>query len=335
MSDRTSDLNRDDREIVGGQPAHMSEPTVTGVTGEPLLTGPTLGDYSDNKAAPTQSPGSRTWRRFRRHKLAMAGAITIAVLVFIAIFANVLAPYDPNEINLLAINQGPSSEHWFGTDNVGRDTLSRAIFGARVSMTVGFFAVAIYLTIAYVLGATAAYVGGKVDTIIMRFTDIIMCFPTFVLTLILVGYLGPSIWNIVFVIGIFGWPGTARMIRSQVLTLRNQEYVQAAQSIGAGRWYILSRHIAPNTLGVMTVAGSLGIAGAILQEAGLSFLGLGVVAPTPSWGVMLNDARDPALLATYPWLWLVPGVLISIAVISSNFVGDGLRDAYDVKGQGD
>lgn len=335
MSDRTSDINSDDGMIVGGNPPTMNEPAVTGVSGEPLLTGPTLGDYTELKSEVIQSPGSRTWRRFRRHKLAMVGAVTIVVMVFIAIFAPWLAPYDPNEINLLAINQAPNSNHWAGTDNVGRDTLSRAIFGARVSMTVGFFSVGIYLFIAFVLGATAGYVGGKVDMVIMRFTDIIMCFPTFVLTLILVGFLGPSIWNIVFVIGIFGWPGAARMIRSQVLTLRNQEYVQAAQSIGAGRGYILRKHIAPNTLGVMTVAGSLGIAGAILQEAGLSFLGLGVVAPTPSWGVMLNDARDPALLATYPWLWLVPGILISIAVISANFIGDGLRDAYDVKGQGD
>ncbi|MCO5216574.1 MAG: ABC transporter permease [Thermomicrobiales bacterium] len=330
MTDRTSSINNDDGTVVGG-----SQPIVPVPGGAPLPTGPTLGDYSEAKSSAIHSPGSRTWRRFRRHKLAMAGAIVILLLVLTAILAPIIAPYDPNAINLMAINQPPSSDHWFGTDAVGRDTLSRAIFGARVSMTVGFFAVAIYLSIAFVLGATAAYVGGKVDTIIMRFTDIIMCFPTFVLTLILVGFLGPSIWNIVFVIGIFGWPGAARMIRSQVLTLRNQEYVQAAQSIGAGRWYILTKHIAPNTLGVMTVAGSLGIAGAILQEAGLSFLGLGVVAPTPSWGVMLNDARDPALLATFPWLWLVPGILISLAVISSNFIGDGLRDAYDVKGHGD
>lgn len=313
---------------------HM-EPTLTGSTNMPLLTGPTLGDYSEAKLTRAQSPGSRTWRRFRRHKLAMGGFIVIGLLVFTAIFAPFIAPYDPNAINLLSINKPPSAEHWLGTDNVGRDTLSRAIFGARVSMTVGFFAVAVYLTIAFILGAAAGYIGGKVDMLIMRFTDIIMCFPTFVLTLILVGFLGPSIWNIVFVIGLFGWPGAARMIRSQVLTLRNQEYVQAAESIGAGRWYTMRKHIAPNTLGVLTVAGSLGIAGAILQEAGLSFLGLGVVAPTPSWGVMLNDAREPALLATYPWLWLVPGILISLAVISANFIGDGLRDAYDVRGRGD
>lgn len=311
------------------------EPAITGSTSQPLLTGPTLGDYSESKMTRVQSPGSRTWRRFRKHKFAMVGAIMIGILVFTAIFAPLLAPYDPNAIDLININKPPSADHPFGTDNVGRDTLSRAIFGARVSMTVGFFSVAVYLTIAFILGAAAGYIGGKTDMLIMRFTDLIMCFPTFVLTLILVGFLGPSIWNIVFVIGLFGWPGAARMIRSQVLTLRNQEYVQAAESIGAGRWYTMRKHIAPNTLGVLTVAGSLGIAGAILQEAGLSFLGLGVVAPTPSWGVMLNDAREPALLATYPWLWLVPGILISLAVISANFIGDGLRDAYDVRGRGD
>jgi peptide/nickel transport system permease protein len=167
----------------------------------------------------------------------------------------------------------------------------------------------------------------------MRFTDIMMCFPTFVLILILVGFVGPSIFNVMLVLGLFGWPDIARLVRGQVLQLRELEFVQAAGAMGAGRWYIMIRHIAPNIVGPLSVAGSLGIAGAILAEAGLSFLGLGVVQPTSSWGSMLNEARNPATLATDIWLWLVPGIAISLAVLASNFIGDGLRDALDVRGR--
>jgi peptide/nickel transport system permease protein len=167
----------------------------------------------------------------------------------------------------------------------------------------------------------------------MRFTEIVMCFPTFVLILILVGMLGPNIGNVMLVLGLFGWPDVARLVRGQVLQVRAQEYVIAAQANGGGTFYILARHIAPNIVGPLTVAGSLGIAGAILAEAGLSFLGLGVVQPSASWGSMLNEARNPAILATQPWLWLAPGLAISLAVLSANFIGDGLRDALDVRGR--
>lgn len=309
--------------------------TISGNYKAELLTGPTLGDYSErNLPESSRSPMGRTLKRFMKHKLALAGAVVLIIMALIAIFAPLLAPYDPNSIDLTVVNQGPSTDHWFGTDLVGRDTLSRAIYGARVSMTVGFLAVAVYLFIGFVLGASAGYIGGLTDTLIMRFTDIMMCFPTFVLTLILVGFLGPSIWNVIFVIGLFGWPSVARLVRGQVLQLRNQEFVQAANAMGAGRWYTMWKHIAPNIIGPMTVAGSLGIAGAILQEAGLSFLGFGVVQPTPSWGAMLNEARNPATLAQNVSLWMVPGFLISLAVLSSNFIGDGLRDAFDVRGTG-
>ena len=301
-----------------------------------LLTGPVKGDYGEKNLPDAKaSPMGRTMRRFMSHKLALVGAVILALMAIAAIFAPILSPYDPNAIDLLSVNQGPTSDHWLGTDGVGRDTLSRAIYGARISMTVGFLSVAMYLFIGFVLGATAGYTGGAVDNFIMRFTDVMMCFPTFVLTLILVGFLGPSVWNIVFVIGLFGWPGVTRLVRGQVLQLRTQEFVQAAEAMGASRWYILWKHLAPNIVGPLTVAGSLGIAGAILQEAGLSFLGFGVVQPTPSWGAMLNEARNPALLAENVWLWMVPGALISLAVLSSNFIGDGLRDAFDVRGKGD
>lgn len=277
------------------------------------------------------SPTRRALRRFRTHRLALIGAIIIAVMVVCAIGAPVIAPDNPNAINLLAISHPPDLQHPLGTDPVGRDILSRIIYGARVSLAVGFVSVAMYLTIGFTLGAIAGYLGGWVDNLIMRFTDVMMCFPTFVLILILVGILGPNIFNVIFVIGLFGWPGVARLIRGQVLQLRELDYVIAVQILGGGRTYMLWRHILPNVISLITVVGTLGIADAILTAAGLSFLGLGVVQPTASWGSMLNDARNPALLASLPWLWLAPGVAISLAVLAINFIGDGLRDAFDVQ----
>lgn len=277
------------------------------------------------------SPGRRTLRRFLSHRLALIGAVILTLMVIGAVAAPLLAPYDPNAINLVNISSPPSFDHLLGTDAVGRDILSRALYGARISLSVGVVAVTIYLTIGFVLGAIAGYSGGLTDSAIMRFTDIMMCFPTFVLILILVGIVGPNITNIMLVIGLFGWPGVARLVRGQVLQLREMDYVLAARAIGGSKRYVMLRHILPNVIGPLTVAASLGIAGAILAEAGLSFLGLGVTQPTPSWGAMLNEARNPAILATEPWLWLTPGILISFAVLAANFIGDGLRDAFDVK----
>lgn len=286
---------------------------------------------SDEPKARSVSPGRRTVKRFFSHRLAMIGAIIIIFLAFCAIFAPLLAPHDPNAIDLRKISQPPSWEHWFGTDKVGRDILSRVLFGARVSLSVGVVAVSIYLSIGFLLGAIAGYAGGFIDSAIMRFTDIMMCFPTFVLILILVGITGPNIFNIMLIIGLFGWPGIARLVRGQVLQLRELDYVLAARALGGDSRYVMFKHILPNVIGPLTVAGSLGIAGAILSEAGLSFLGLGVVAPMSSWGAMLSDARNPSTMATQPWLWITPGLLISLAVLSANFIGDGLRDAFDVK----
>lgn len=277
------------------------------------------------------SPGRRTLRRFLSHRLALVGAVVLVIMAFCAITAPLIAPYDPNQIDLVNISQAPSTEHLLGTDAVGRDILSRALHGARISLSVGVVAVAIYLTIGFVLGSVAGYSGGFTDSAIMRFTDVMMCFPTFVLILILVGIVGPNITNIMLVIGLFGWPGVARLVRGQVLQMREMDYVLAANAMGGSKRYVMVRHILPNVIGPLTVAGSLGIAGAILAEAGLSFLGLGVTQPTPSWGAMLNEARNPATLATEPWLWLTPGILISLAVLAANFIGDGLRDAFDVR----
>ena len=292
---------------------------------------PTVATISAEPQTRALSPGRRTATRFMSHRLAMIGAVILFFMAICAIFAPLLAPYDPNAINLVHISEGPSSVHWFGTDNVGRDILSRVLYGARISLSVGVVAVSIYLTIGFLLGAIAGYAGGLVDTSIMRFTDIMMCFPTFVLILILVGMVGPNIFNIMLVIGLFGWPGIARLVRGQVLQLRELDYVLAARALGGTSKYVMFKHILPNVIGPLTVAGSLGIAGAILAEAGLSFLGLGVVKPMPSWGSMLSDARNPSTMATQPWLWITPGLLISLAVLSANFIGDGLRDAFDVR----
>jgi peptide/nickel transport system permease protein len=277
------------------------------------------------------SPGRRTVKRFLSHRLALIGSVILGILAVCAVTAPLIAPADPNAINLANIAKSPSMDHVLGTDAVGRDILSRALYGARISLSVGIVAVAIYLTIGFVLGAIAGYSGGLTDAFVMRFTDVMMCFPTFVLILILVGMVGPNITNIMLVLGLFGWPGVARLVRGQVLQLREMDYVLAAHALGGSRRYVMIRHILPNVIGPLTVAGSLGIAGAILAEAGLSFLGLGVTQPTPSWGSMLNEARNPAILATQPWLWLTPGILISLAVLSANFIGDGLRDAFDVR----
>lgn len=298
---------------------------------EGVLPG-TAGAVAEVSAA-SQSPSRRTLRRFLRHRLAVLGGAILLVMAVAAILAPLAAPYDPNAIDLTRISQPPSADHWLGTDRVGRDTLSRVIYGARISLSVGIVAVGIYLAIGFLIGATAGYLGGFVDSALMRFTEIVMCFPTFVLILILVGMLGPNIGNVMLVLGLFGWPDVARLVRGQVLQVRAQEFVTAARASGGGTLYILTRHIAPNVVGPLTVAGSLGIAGAILAEAGLSFLGLGVVQPSASWGSMLNEARNPAILATQPWLWLAPGLAISLAVLSANFIGDGLRDALDVRGR--
>ncbi|MFN8511069.1 MAG: oligopeptide ABC transporter permease [Thermomicrobiales bacterium] len=291
---------------------------------------PSLGKVAPGRPI-SQSPGRRTLRRFLTHRLAVLGTTILVVMALCAILAPVIAPAPPNKIDLLHIGQPPSSRNLLGTDAVGRDVLSRLMYGARISLSVGVVAVAIYLVIGFLLGAVAGYLGGWTDTVIMRFTDIVLCFPTFVLILILVGMLGPNIGNVMLVIGLFGWPGVARLVRGQVLQLRTLDYVIAAQMSGGGRFYVLIRHILPNVVAPLIVAGTLGIAGAILTEAGLSFLGLGVVQPTPSWGSMLNEARNPALMAAKPWLWLAPGLAISLAVLASNCIGDGLRDAFDVK----
>lgn len=275
------------------------------------------------------SPRYRFWRRLWRHKLGMLGLIMMLILLLTAVFAPVLAGVDPARTELRERNQPPSADHILGTDAIGRDGWSRLVYGARISLSVGLVAVGIYTSIALVLGSIAGYMGGTVDNVIMRITDIIMCFPTFLLIITAASVLPPNIFNIMVIIGIFGWPGMTRLVRGQFLTLRSRDFVTAAVALGVPPRRIIFRHILPNVLGPVVVAATLGLAGAIMTESSLSFLGLGVQQPTPSWGQTLTTAMQLPTLENLPWRWLPSALAIAFAVLSVNFFGDALRDAFD------
>ena len=267
--------------------------------------------------------------RFLRHRLAVMSLVVFLVLTCTAIFAAALVPYDPNKIDPAVFDKPPSAEHPLGTDQVGRDVLSRVIFGGQVSLSVGIVAVAIFMTIGITLGSLAGYYGGGVDMLISRATDIILSFPSLMLILVLVSLLGPGLQNIMLVLGLLGWPQITRIVRAEFMRLRVEEFITAAQVIGVPTRRIILRHIIPNVMGPILVGATFGVATAILSESGLSFLGLGVQPPTASWGQMLNAAQSLTILEQKPWLWVPPGAMILISVLSINFIGDGLRDALD------
>jgi peptide/nickel transport system permease protein len=268
-------------------------------------------------------------KRFFRHKLAMAGLVVLSTLILMAVLAPAIERYSPIELNLDAMSNAPSSAHWLGTDTTGRDVWSRIVHAGRVSLSVGLVAVSISTLIGVVIGSLSGYAGGTIDLLLMRFTDMVMTFPSLVMIITVASVLGPSIYNTMIVIGILTWPGIARLVRGQFLSFREQQFVLAARSIGVPPIQIMFRHLFPNVISSVTVAATFGMANAILQEASLSFLGLGVQAPTPSWGNMLRDAQTLSILEGMPWLWLAPGIMIALAVLSINFIGDGLRDALD------
>ncbi|WP_462409755.1 oligopeptide ABC transporter permease [Neobacillus sp. Marseille-QA0830] len=269
-------------------------------------------------------------RRFKKHKLAVIGLVVMVVLALMAIFAPLIAPYSPYKVNDV-FSAPPSSAHWLGTDQVGRDILSRLIYAARVSLMVGVGAVAISVSVGTVLGLLAGYYGGKVDMVIMRLTDVFMSFPHLMLILVVVSVVGPSLINIIIVIGILYWTGVARLVRGSVLQVKQLDYVKASVVLGLKTPRILFQHILPNVMAPILVNGTFGIAAAIIIEASLSFLGLGVQPPIASWGNMLTDAQSLTVLSSQPWVWVPPGLLIMITVLSVNFIGDGLRDALDPK----
>ena len=285
-----------------------------------------------HKASPHvkgESLWARAWRRFIRHRLAMAGLLFFGVLVILALLAPYVGRYPPNRIDLRNAFSPPTWEHWLGTDGVGRDVWSRVVYGGRVSIAVGVSAVSISVFIAIFLGSVSAYFGGWADLLIMRVIDIVMSIPPLVLIMALIAIVGPSLRNTILTIGFLGWPGMARLIRGQILALREQEFIMAARASGIPPYRIILRHLLPNAVAPLIVAGTLRMASAILMEAALSFLGIGVPPPTPSWGNMLQEAQTITVLESYPWLWVPPGIAIISCVLSINLIGDGLRDALD------
>ncbi|HVO65445.1 MAG TPA: oligopeptide ABC transporter permease [Syntrophales bacterium] len=267
------------------------------------------------------------WKRFSKNKIALAGSCVVVIMFLISIFAPWLSPYDPNQIDLKLVLSPPSGSHLCGTDQLGRDVLSRMMWGARISLKVGFVATGIAILIGAVLGSVAGYYGRWIDAVIMRFVDIMLCFPTFFLILAVIALLEPSIWNIMIIIGLTGWMGITRLVRADFTSLKERDFVLAARAIGAGDFRIIFIHILPNAMASVLVAATLGVAGAILTESALSFLGIGVQPPTPSWGNILTAGKDNIDIAW--WLSLYPGLAILITVLGYNLLGEGIRDSLD------
>ncbi|USG68261.1 ABC transporter permease [Brevibacillus ruminantium] len=274
-------------------------------------------------------PKNRAWERFKRNRLALISLFVIGGLILLALLAPLIAPYDPAEQNLIDKLKPPSKEHWFGTDELGRDLLSRVLYGARVSLSVGIFAVVFNVVIGIVIGSTAGYYGGKIDGILMRFTDIMLSFPTKFVLIAVVTILKPSLINIIIVLVAFGWMGKARLLRGQILSVKNREFVDAARTIGMSDFRIIFRHILPNSLAPVIVSATLQVGGMILTESTLSFLGLGIQPPMASWGNLLQSAQNLTIMAKAPWYPFIPGFMICLTIMCFNFIGDGLRTAFD------
>ncbi|KFC76073.1 putative ABC transporter permease protein [Bosea sp. LC85] len=269
----------------------------------------------------------RLWRRLSKRKSALVGLAVVLLMVFVAVFAPLLAPYDPTAQSWTAVRKAPSAAHWFGTDEAGRDMLSRIIWGARASLLAGLTSVGIAMAIGVPLGLAAGFLGGLVDGFISRFTDAMLACPFLILAIALAAFLGPSLTNAMLAIGITAMPLFIRLTRGQVLSIKAEEYVEAASAVGNPQWRIAVRHILPNILPQLMVQATLTIAAAIIAEASMSFLGLGLQPPAPSWGSMLNSAQR--FLSNAPWMALWPGIAIFATVLSFNLLGDGLRDALD------
>ena len=276
---------------------------------------------------PSGTLAQETWRRFKANKLALAGGVVVLFLFVISILAPVVSPHDPNQFHLKRVLEPPSWDHPLGTDELGRDVMARMIYGAQISLKVGFVAVGIATLIGIFLGALAGYYSGWVDAVIMRVVDIMLCFPAFFLILAVIALLEPSIWNIMIVIGLTSWMGVARLVRAEFMGLKNREFVSAARVLGASDYRIIFRHLMPNAMAPVLVSATLGVAGAILTESALSFLGIGVQPPTPSWGNILTAGKDNIEVAW--WLSVFPGLAILVTVLAYNLLGEGLREALD------
>lgn len=268
------------------------------------------------------------FRRFTRHKMAVAGVFVLAIFIICAVFAPIIAPYPPDDI-VGSFSAAPDGSHLLGTDQVGRDVFSRIIYASRISLLVGVASTGISLVIGIVLGLVSGYFGGIIDMVVMRVTDMFMAFPYIMLILVVASIVGPGLLNIILIMGFLNWPGVARLVRGNVLSIKESNYIKAATVSGLSTPRILFSEILPNTIAPILVNATSGIAWAILDEAALSFLGFGVQPPTASWGNMLNGAQSLTILTSKAWLWLPPGLAVVLTVLSINFIGDALRDALD------
>ncbi len=285
---------------------------------------------ADVTARPARGPFSLALVRLRRAKLALAGLVLVVALVIVATFANRIAPYGENEIDLFNITAARSAAHWLGTDELGRDELSRLMYGGRISLVVGVASALLSTALGILVGAIAGYYGGWIDAALMRFVDLMLAFPAIFLLLIVFSLRGSSVWSVIMFLGLFGWMWLARIIRGEFLALKAREFVEAARSVGVPDGRIIIRHLLPNVGAAIIVSTTLSIAYNMLAEATLSFLGFGVPPGTPTWGNMLNAARPN--YTTHPVLAIAPGLTLTVAVLAINFVGDGLRDAFDPRG---
>lgn len=285
--------------------------------------------YKDDFDGKKRSIWGDAWRRLRKNKSAMVGLAIIILLILTAVFADVIAPEGIDDQKLQSRFLTPSAEHWFGTDNLGRDIFSRIVYGSRISLLVGFVAVGIAMLIGGSLGAIAGFYGGKIENIIMRLLDILLAIPSILLAISIVAALGPGLVNLMIAVGVSSIPGYARIVRSSVMTIKDQEFIEAARAIGATDRRIILKHIIPNTLAPIIVQATMGVAGAILSAAGLAFIGLGIEIPTPEWGAMLSGGRD--YIRDYPHMTMFPGLAIMTTIFGLNLLGDGLRDALDPK----
>jgi peptide/nickel transport system permease protein len=308
-------------ETLVGEPGALAE-------GVPVPT-PRLG--GDLLTKPSRGPWRIAFDHFRQSKLAVLGVIILAAMVLVSIFASSIAPYAENEIDLFSITAQPSPEHRMGTDELGRDELSRLMYGGRISLSVGVGAALISAVLGIVVGAISGYYGGWADTLLMRFVDLMLAFPAIFLLLILFAMYGSSVLSVVVFLGVFSWMWLARVIRGEFMSLKQRDFVEAARAIGVPDGTIIRRHLLPNVAAAIIVATTLNVAYAMLSEAILSFLGFGVPPETPTWGNMLNAARP--YFVTVPLLAIAPGLTLTFAVLAINFVGDGLRDAFDPRGR--
>lgn len=281
----------------------------------------------------SSGPLARATGRFVQNRAALFGVVLLVPMLLAVLTYPLWLPYKPNDIDLLSMNAAPSWKHWFGTDGVGRDVLARTLEGGRISLLVATSSVVLSTAIGFLVGALSAFGGRWADAISMRTVDLAMTLPPVIFLLVLASIVGSGIWSTVVVISLLSWPVLSRMIRARLLELREREFVMASRGMGAGLGHLLFRHGLPNSIDILVVYATLQVANAILLEAGLSFLGLGVPPPAASWGNMLNAARSTAVLEQFPWQWLFPGAALVLAVLAINFIGDGLRDAFDPRAE--